>query len=133
MNHLHVIDTRVEVAHPRAGARQNDGHGRQGRESLLVDEAQLLAAGRIVAEADAQGIEHRVGRRVGLPHVGDGQRNELFVIDGHQTGSQVKMSLDRSSGVRLAAKAPFATVATSSGVHPSEICTERMGRGWLNR
>src|SRR5262249_37336568 len=99
------------------GERLHEG-GRIG--AVAVERAPILA-GKFFAQC---------------PHRRADLREVLGVVAGfgeHHTGSQPNTSPERSSGVNELANAPLSCRSRSSGVQPSERCSERTGRGWLNR
>ncbi len=57
------IDAGVALARPEAGMAEHGAHGRQHFQVLLVDEGQFVLVHRIVAEPDAERVEHAVLRR----------------------------------------------------------------------
>src|ERR1700687_1663930 len=82
--------------------RGHDGEGRQDLQLLLEDEVELAAIHRIQPEADAEGVEHRILRRVGLFDRWNCEVEQFFVDYRH-----------RVSG-------PRSTVARPRGLHKSE-------------
>ena len=59
-HHLDPVDAGVELLRPEAGIADHHRHGRQHLEVLLVDEGELRFVHRIVAETDAERVEHAV-------------------------------------------------------------------------
>src|SRR5271155_389316 len=91
--------------------REHDGEGRQDLQVLLEDEVELAAILRIQPEADAEGVEHRILRRVGLFDRRNCEVEQFFVDYRH-----------RVSG-------PCSTVARPRSLHKPErprfhICAE---------
>src|SRR5439155_4143361 len=82
---LDPVDAAVELFRPEAGIAEHHRHGGQHLEVLLVDEGKLVRVGRIVPKPDAERIEHAVLRAVGVLDLGNLQRQEFFVDDGHRT------------------------------------------------
>lgn len=64
--------------------RGHDGEGRQDLQVLLEDEVELAAIHRIQPETDAEGVEHRILRRVGLFDRRNCEVEQFFVDYRHR-------------------------------------------------
>src|SRR5262249_29354173 len=74
----------------------------------------------------ARGAHNPVSEDMGLRFRGDDRMHA-------HTGSHENTSPERSSGVNEGPNAPLSCSSSFSGVQPSERCSVRIGRGWLNR
>ena len=78
---------------------EDGGHGRQHFQMLFVDEGQLVLVHRIVAEPDAERVEHAILGRVSLFGGRNLDRHQLIVDNGHLTPGPTKT---RRTSVRAA-------------------------------
>jgi hypothetical protein len=69
--------------------REHDGEGRQDLQVLLEDEVELAAIHRIQPEADAEGVEHRILRRVGLFDRRNCEVEQFFIDYRHRVSGPI--------------------------------------------
>ena len=62
---------------------EHGGHGRQHLQILFVDEGQLVLVHRIMAEPDAERVEHAILRLIAVLGRRDFEGHQFFVDDGH--------------------------------------------------
>ena len=80
MHHLLPGDADLRPAQPIGGVALHHGEGRQHFEIFLVDEGELVGIERVLAETEAERIEHAILRAVRVLDVGDLQGQEFFGV-----------------------------------------------------
>ena len=85
MQHPHPVNTAFAIAHPEARPRQHHRHGRQRLEvGLLEDEVELTLIQRVRPEAETEGVENGVLRRIGLLYLFERPVEQPVRIDCHR-------------------------------------------------
>ena len=81
MDELCGVDAGAGVGEPEARVGEDGGHGGEDLQGAgRVDEVQGAWVERVLAEADAQGVEGDVARGDELAHRGDGEGEEAFGV-----------------------------------------------------
>jgi hypothetical protein len=75
---------------PRAGIAEDDGHGGQRLQTLLVDEAELVGVAGVGAEPHPERVQDGVAPGEAPLDLGDLPVDQLVVVDRHATGSSAR-------------------------------------------